>query len=61
MPEFSSEFNVTCGKCGADLNANCTEIAGAHRNLPSITVEPCEICLDEARNEGYEDRKDEEV
>jgi len=60
MPELEFEFEVFCGKCGAGLCQNCTEGKTTRRGMPFISVDPCEKCLDEARTEGYEQRRNEE-
>jgi len=51
MPHL--EFEVWCS-CGNGLCNQCKEVKGG------ISVEPCERCLEAARNEGYNDR-DKEV
>ena len=50
MPEFTVSFEVYCGKCGAGLcnNSRTEERRGTLR----VTVEPCEDCLTNAKNEG---------
>lgn len=52
MPEFTLEFEVYCSKCGAGLcNQSRTEF-NQRRGLPSVHVEPCQHCLDEAKSVG---------
>jgi hypothetical protein len=46
------EFEVWCS-CGAGL-CNATKTSGT-----SVTVEPCESCLDAAREEGKEEGRQE--
>lgn len=52
MPVFQLEFEVFCS-CGNGLCNNTIE--GANRHSQYITVEPCEKCLNIAREEGYEE------
>ena len=51
------DFSVYCGKCGAGLCGNTTVESryGKH----SITIDPCETCLENARDEGREEAKNE--
>jgi len=50
MPEFTVEFEVYCGKCGAGL---CNNSRGElKRGGPRVTVDPCEDCLTSAKDEG---------
>lgn len=46
MPEVPSEIEVWCSRCGDELYRG---EYGIH-----LTVEPCEKCLDEAKDESYE-------
>ena len=52
MPLLELEFEVFCS-CGNGLCNNTTE--GRNRYSQYITVEPCEKCLDVAREEGHEE------
>lgn len=56
MPELGLEFEVFCGGCGAGLCGNCTEGKTRGRGMPFITVEPCEKCLEKAKEEGRSER-----
>ena len=60
MPELTLEFEVFCEKCGAAMCQNCTEGKTTRRGMSFISVEPCKNCLDDARDEGYEQRREEE-
>jgi flavoprotein len=53
MPTLPMEFEVYCATCGAGLCSNCTEGRTTNRGMPFISVDPCEKCLDAARDEGY--------
>jgi hypothetical protein len=52
MPTLPLEFEVYCGKCGAGLCGNCTEGKTPGRGAPLIKVDPCEKCLENAKDEG---------
>ena len=53
MTEISVNIIVECS-CGNNLSGQA--IGGNdYRGNPVITIEPCEKCLGEARNEGYEE------
>ena len=54
MPELTLEFEVFCGKCGAGLCGNCTEGKTRGRGTPFIQVEPCGICMEGAKDAGYD-------
>lgn len=60
MPSFSVkaevdvdvDFEVYCAKCGAGL-CNQSDTRSSHRRgMPQVSVEPCERCLEDAREEG---------
>jgi len=51
MPEFTVEFEVYCGKCGAGI---CNNSRGELMwGGPRVTVDPCEACLASAKDEGF--------
>lgn len=60
MPSFKVEvtgdaevdFDVYCAKCGAGLCNNADTRASRRRGMPQVAIEPCERCLDAAREEG---------
>jgi len=55
MPIAEIEIEIYCAQCGAGL-CNQTEFATTRgRGLPSFRVEPCEKCLNEAREEAREE------
>lgn len=57
MPSFDIDFSVYCGNCGAGL---CLESeVGWERSQPAVYVNPCERCLEDARNESYKEGCDE--
>ena len=57
MPEFALEFEVFCS-CGEGLCNQSDTRTSYGRRMPQVVVQPCERCLqrarDEAWNEGYE-------
>jgi hypothetical protein len=56
MPEFTVDFEVYCGKCGAGLcKQSNTEV---RRGVPRVTVEPCNNCMSDSRDEGYSEGYD---
>ena len=60
MPEITIDIEVWCS-CGEGLCHQSSEHAG---NRTGIDVEPCEKCINAARqeghDEGYTERKEEE-
>lgn len=52
MPEVSVEIEIYCS-CGEGL-CNTSTGGSGRRGEPIITVEPCEKCLEKARDEGYD-------
>lgn len=56
MPVFSTdcEFEVYCGQCGKGLCNNCTETVTYNRQMNRLNIDPCENCLERAREEGGE-------
>ena len=53
MPEISVDIIVVCS-CGNNLSSQVTVSSNYKENLIFI-VEPCEKCLEKARDEGYEE------
>lgn len=53
MPTLELEFEVFCGKCGNGLCNNTREGKTRNRQYPCINVDPCEKCLTESRDDGY--------
>ncbi len=59
MPSFDVEieFEVYCATCGAGL---CGQSDGSHGSRgPRVDVEVCETCVNNARDEGYQEGYDE--
>ncbi len=46
-------FDVECATCGATVKATM------NRNQDTLSVEPCEGCLQDKYNEGYDDAEKE--
>lgn len=70
MPSFDSievtvtssidfEFEVFCGGCGAGICGNADTRESRQRRMPQVIVEPCEKCLEIARNEGRDEKEKE--
>lgn len=48
------DFEVFCARCGAGL-CNQSDTRSSHnRNYPQVTVEPCDKCIETAKDEGYD-------
>jgi len=54
MPEMTVQFEVFCAKCDAGLCNQTSERrrTSYSRQDPAIEVEPCEKCLEGAKEEG---------
>lgn len=50
---------VYCQRCGAGLCNQTEATAGHYRGEPQFRVEPCEKCLEEARDDAHSDGYDE--
>ena len=61
MTSIDIDIQIYCGGCGAGLCHQTHDSSSRHRGRePSFTVEPCEACVNAARNEGYDERASEE-
>jgi hypothetical protein len=49
------EFEVECDECGASLTASVTP--GTYRTNQVVKVEPCEKCVEDAKDEGIDEGK----
>jgi len=56
MPEIVIDFEVWCS-CGNGLCSQTDVQYG--RSDPTVVIEPCENCLIDARNEGFQKGYDE--
>lgn len=56
MPTIEGDFEVWCN-CGRRL-CNSTTVDSSGRRGPSLTIEPCERCLEKAKAEGYEEGRE---
>lgn len=52
MAEVTIEFNVYCS-CGAELVTEVTDASNYNRWQTSVSVEPCEKCMDAAEEKGF--------
>ena len=61
MPSIEAEFELFCGGCRAGICNNATEGKTKGRGMPYFEIEPCDACLEKARDEGkdkgYEEGK----
>ena len=62
MPTFTQvecktdiDFEVFCGTCGAGLCNNSDTRNSRNRNYPQVTVDACEKCMENAKDEGIEE------
>ena len=59
MPEFTIDvqFDVYCGKCGAALcpQSRTTDHQRGRNNGRYVEVDPCEKCMEDARDKGWDD------
>ena len=53
------DFEVFCGTCGAGLCNQSNTRQSRSRNDPQVTVEACEKCMENAKEEGRSSRDDE--
>ena len=56
MPSFDVEFEIFCS-CGAGL-CNQSSTSPGRRNIPFVTVEPCQQCLADAKDASYNQGRD---
>jgi len=49
MPDFTVEFEVYCGTCGAGLCQQSTTGKTPRRNENTVNVEVCTHCIDAAK------------
>jgi len=55
MPEFDEvrvEFEAFCAGCGGGMCGNVDTRSSRRRGMSQITIQPCEKCLEVARDEG---------
>lgn len=51
MPSFEIEFEVYCGSCNAHMCRETEARLSRNRHCPQITVNACERCIENAREE----------
>jgi molecular chaperone GrpE (heat shock protein) len=59
MPSFEVEFEVFCDACGAGI---CHQAEGRNsrtRNAPQVTVQPCDTCMEKAKEKARQEGFDE--
>lgn len=52
MPDITVNVEVYCARCGEGLCGQTDSIRGYNRGEPQFRVEPCEKCLDVAKDVG---------
>jgi len=52
-----AEFEIECNQCGAILDGDFYALMNSNARL---AVDPCEKCMAAAKEEGYEERQNEE-
>ena len=58
MPDIEVEIEVYCAKCGEGLCGQTEAVRTHGRRAPAFRVTPCQRCLDEKYDEGFEDGQD---
>ncbi len=53
MPEATVNIEIYCAKCNAGICSNAT--FSIYRGSPTFTIEPCDKCLSDERDDGYDD------
>ena len=61
MPVFDIEieFGVYCGTCGKGICHLADTRKSHNRGTNQVTVDPCEYCMDNARDEARQEAMDE--
>lgn len=55
LPDVTTNVEVYCAGCGAGLCNQTESTTTRTRGEPAFRVEPCEACLEAAREEGREE------
>lgn len=55
MPDMTVSFECYCSYCGAGICNNVTVKEAAWKGRIRLDIEPCEKCLESAKEEGFED------
>ena len=55
MPDVTIDVEVYCACCGAGLCSQTESTNGHNRGEAQFRVDPCERCLDAAKNKGYDE------
>lgn len=54
MPDITVDVEVFCAKCGSGLCRD-TSVEYSIHNIPYLRVAPCEACIEQSRQDGYDD------
>jgi hypothetical protein len=52
MPDAVVNIEIYCERCGAGICSNATFTI--HRGLPTFMIAPCDKCMRDAEDEGYD-------
>lgn len=55
MPDVTIEIEIYCGTCGAGLCRQSDTGRTTHRQIPYISVEACEHCMEVSKQSGYDE------
>ena len=55
MTEITVNIEIYCAVCGNGICQNATPRtqSSGYNNEPTFDIEPCEVCLENAKNEGH--------
>ena len=54
MPEIEVNIEIYCARCRAGICNNANPRKTPNRGQPCFEIEPCEKCLSDAEDAGYE-------
>jgi len=57
MSAIEIDIEIFCARCGAGICNNATASRTKGRGQPCFEIEPCETCLEKAKDEGYQEGK----
>lgn len=61
MPNFTLDFEVFCGTCGAGMCGETDTRESHRRGMPQATVNACSKCMENAKDEGRDEIRDGEL
>jgi hypothetical protein len=54
MPDIEVDIELFCARCGEGICNNATAKRTRIRSQPCFEIEPCEKCLSNAEDKGYQ-------